>query len=362
MGAAVIWLVVLVGIFGGVSCSHPSADDGAKGEKAHGRPGGEVPSSSSEGPVVVPDSSPPGEGGLMRGFAIMSPEMRLSTESSCAVAAPETLPSPDRPSLWHLRGLCLEERKDWLGARDAYRSVLTSDAGQKTAAGKGLRASALYRLSFVWEALQKPEKMYATLKDAEKLKPHLPALVRDVGLPARQGVALVQLKRWREAQELFRKSDSKSARYVESEQDRAALAELLRGMGASTLHHLPLQDLSSMEAAATSGQKFLLRALELDPRLRDSVTENLSSFYLRGIDALQLEARRDLHAALLNLLDLGSQTLPGSDPLRSEYEKWEQRARQITFQPQVQVEATEDSRKRALEKRRVRQVESLPRK
>lgn len=156
-------------------------------------------------------------------------------------------------------GRALEGLKRWSDAALRYRSVIAS-----TARAPRLQAAALYRLSYVHEALGDDPQVVADLSDLQARGRDLPQEVAEGEMPARLAAAYARVGNFQKAQQYYQRAEVGLARL---RQKSAVIPEWLPKtlylMGESSRTKVSWQDFETVLRPLARGQVYLLESAEL---------------------------------------------------------------------------------------------------
>lgn len=177
-------------------------------------------------------------------------------------------------------------------AAEHYRSVA------RISNKKFLRveALALYRLGFVFECMNQPQKSIVAFLDARKRKKYLPPEVADAELPARLAAGYASIGRRKEALEYFNEASAGLKRVLARAQGKSKskdfVARTLLAMGKISDGQEPMIFLRTLSMQ----QPFLLQAAELGTRIESRrASRELVDAYSNILDVQTLQNKKLNH-------------------------------------------------------------------
>lgn len=173
-----------------------------------------------------------------------------------------------------------EMLEDWYSAKDAYRMVLDRQLNYNYEH----QALALYRLSFVYEALGEYEKALAALTDALRWKNYLPMEISKAEIPARIASFYMQVGETALADRYLIEAENGMAMIKAAQRPspelNTQLAKSLWHMGFLSLNQLSEDTYSRTIRALSRSQIYLLKAIELkDPQWSPRALESIQVAY-----------------------------------------------------------------------------------
>jgi tetratricopeptide (TPR) repeat protein len=178
----------------------------------------------------------------------------------------------------------LEGLERWTDAISKYREVIASLAGESlNGRAPQLRALALYRLSFCYEALGFDSEAVAALQDALKFQSFLDSEVAQAELPARLAAAYARVGNPDQADNYFNRAEAGIAK-LKSDSSRRDLPEWLPRtlyfMGTMSLRRVTWDDFESSLRPLRRAQRYLLQAADLGQSpWSDRAAKDLISVY-----------------------------------------------------------------------------------
>ncbi len=157
-------------------------------------------------------------------------------------------------------GRALEGLKNWGAAAERYRQVVNS-----TNRAPRLQAMALYRLSYVDEAMGDDAKMVADLTDLSSRRSALPREIAEGEMPARLAAAYARVGNYEKAQKYYQQAEVGIARLRQSERETPEwLPRTLFVMGETSRSKLSWMDFETFIRPLARSQVYLVQAAELE--------------------------------------------------------------------------------------------------
>lgn len=179
-----------------------------------------------------------------------------------------------------LKANALEELGRWTEAAATYSAISTiSEKNQPE-----ISALAIYRLSFVYEALGDDQRVITTLFEASKFHQQLPMEVINAAIPSRLAMVYAKANNAKEAQKWLLEADKGLQRTLASRTEPltdAWLAELYYNMGSISTQQLSNDNISTIIQGQKAIQKYLIRSLQYkDPIWSAKALKKLKGTYL----------------------------------------------------------------------------------
>ena len=174
----------------------------------------------------------------------------------------------------------LEELGRWSEAADTYKAISTiSERNQPE-----ISAMAIYRLSFVYEALGDDQRVITSLFEAAKYHKYLPMEVIQAEIPSRLAMVYAKENNAKEAQKWLGEADKGLKKTLESTTEPltdAWLAELYYNMGSISTEQLSNDNIQTIIQGQSAVQKYLIRSLQYnDPIWSAKALKKLNGTYL----------------------------------------------------------------------------------
>lgn len=178
------------------------------------------------------------------------------------------------------KGRALEELGRWSEAEQTYRAIsVISEKNQPE-----ISALALYRLSYVYEALGDNQRVLTSLFEAGKYAPFLPPEVTNAEIPSRLAMVYAKENNAAEARKWLVQADLGLRKTFDSRKEpltEAWLAQTYYNMGAISTEQLSNDNIMTVLQGQQAVQKYLIRALQYgDPVWSAKAREKLKSTYL----------------------------------------------------------------------------------
>lgn len=207
-------------------------------------------------------------------------------------------------------GRSLEELGRPAEAAAPYKRILAfNGSGPNKQDVLMLQATALHRLSFVYEALGDHTKTIAALLDLQRaagLLAQLPAPVANLELPARLAAAYLRIGNESQARSYFTQAEHALRRLSPSPRDRVWLGESLVAMGKASLAQIEIAQLADQEINCTKGFRYLIQATELNvaphSQLASEFLASKLTGWLKQLESAESEATRPARASQLRAL------------------------------------------------------------
>jgi len=179
-------------------------------------------------------------------------------------------------------GRALEGLKDWGDAAKRYRQVVSS-----TARAPRLQAMALYRLSYVNEALGDDPLVIADLTDLQSRKSDLPQEIAEGEMPARLAAAYARIGNFEKAQKYYEQAEVGIARLRKNETP-TWLPRTLFLMGETSRSKLSWNDFETFIRPLARSQVYLVQAAELGQSpWSDKAADELIEIYNDMINTIE---------------------------------------------------------------------------
>jgi len=160
-----------------------------------------------------------------------------------------------------LRGKALEELGRWSDAEQAYKTISTiSEKNQPE-----ISALALYRLSYVYEALGEDQRVITTLFEAAKYTQYLPIEVVNAEIPSRLAMVYAKENNASEAKKWLGEADRGLKKTLDTRQEPLTnewLAEIYYNMGSISTQQLSQDNIMTIIQGQAAVQKYLIRSLQ----------------------------------------------------------------------------------------------------
>jgi tetratricopeptide (TPR) repeat protein len=181
-------------------------------------------------------------------------------------------------------GRALEGLRSWGDAADRYRRVIDS-----TNRSPRLRAMALYRLSYVDEALGDDAKMVADLTDLLDRKNFLPREIAEGEMPARLAAAYARVGNFEKAQRFYQQAEVGIARLRQNQSETPEwLPRTLYVMGETSRSKLSWLDFETFIRPLARSQVYLVQSAELGlAPWSDRAAEELLEIYNDMINVIE---------------------------------------------------------------------------
>lgn len=179
-----------------------------------------------------------------------------------------------------LKGNALEELGRWSEAEQTYKAISTmSERNQPE-----ISAMALYRLSFVYEALGDDQRVITTLFEAAKYAQYLPPQVVNAEIPSRLAMIYAKENNAKEAQKWLLEADRGLKKTLDTRQEPLTnewLSQIYYNMGSISTQQLSNDNILTIIQGQRAVQKYLIRALQYgDPTWSVKALAKLKSTYL----------------------------------------------------------------------------------
>jgi tetratricopeptide (TPR) repeat protein len=164
---------------------------------------------------------------------------------------------------WFNQGRGYEGLERWTDAIERYRAVSNDTVNR----APKLKANALYRLSFCFEALGRDPEAVAALKDASALSSSLEREVAEAELPARLAAAYARVANYTEADALYERAEIGIAKLRHDPSKKNVpewLPRTLYYMGSTSLSHVNWDEFEIGLRPLKRSQSYLLQAAELN--------------------------------------------------------------------------------------------------
>lgn len=179
-------------------------------------------------------------------------------------------------------GRALEGMKSWGDAAKRYRQAVAG-----TARAPRLQAMALYRLSYVDEALGDDPQVVADLTDLQSRKRDLPQEIAEGEMPARLAAAYARVGNFEKAQQFYQQAEVGIARLRKNETP-AWLPRTLFLMGETSRSKLSWNDFETFIRPLARSQVYLVQAAELGQSpWSDKAAEELIEIYNDMISTIE---------------------------------------------------------------------------
>lgn len=179
-----------------------------------------------------------------------------------------------------LKGNALEEMGSWTEAEQTYKAISAiSERNQPEIA-----AMALYRLSYVYEALGDDQRVITTLFEASKYSRHLPPEVINAEVPSRLAMVYAKENNAKEAQKWLAEADKGLKKTLDTRQEPLTndwLAQIYYNMGSISTQQLSNDNIMTIIQGQLAVQKYLIRSLQYaDPIWSVKALAKLKATYL----------------------------------------------------------------------------------
>lgn len=178
------------------------------------------------------------------------------------------------------KGIALEELGRWSEAEGTYKSIsVISEKNQPE-----ISALALYRLSFVYEALGDDQRVIASLFEAAKYASHLPTEVIQAEIPSRLARVYAKENNAKEAQKWLAEADAGLKRTLDQRKEPLTTewqAQIYYNMGSISTDQLSQDNIITLIQGQQAVQKYLIRSLQYaDPVWSAKALVKLKNTYL----------------------------------------------------------------------------------
>lgn len=179
-----------------------------------------------------------------------------------------------------LKGNALEELERWTEAEQTYKSIsVISERNQPE-----ISAMALYRLSYVYEALGDDQRVITTLFEAAKYVQYLPVEVVNAEIPSRLAMVYAKENNAKEATKWLAEADKGLKKTLDTRQEPLTnewLSQIYYNMGSISTHQLSVDNIMTIIQGQQAVQKYLIRALQYsDPTWSAKALAKLKSTYM----------------------------------------------------------------------------------
>ncbi|WP_413289317.1 tetratricopeptide repeat protein [Bdellovibrio sp. HCB337] len=186
-----------------------------------------------------------------------------------------------------LKGNALEELGRWNEAEQTYKAISTiSERNQPE-----ISAMALYRLSYVYEALGDDQRVITTLFEAAKYTQYLPVQVVNAEIPSRLAMVYAKENNAKEAQKWLAEADRGLKKTLDTRQEPLTnewLSQIYYNMGSISTHQLSADNIMTIIHGQAAVQKYLIRALQYtDPIWSAKALAKLKTTYMDLWNAIE---------------------------------------------------------------------------
>jgi tetratricopeptide (TPR) repeat protein len=160
-----------------------------------------------------------------------------------------------------IKGNALEELGRWSEAEQTYKAISTISEKNQPA----ISALALYRLSYVYEALGEDQRVITTLFEAAKYTQYLPIEIVNAEIPSRLAMVYAKENNAVEAKKWLAEADRGLKKTLDSRKEPLTnewLAEIYFNMGSISTQQLSQDNIMTIIQGQSAVQKYLIRALQ----------------------------------------------------------------------------------------------------